>query len=123
MKEKNHTLFDENNRLRDNISSINQQIQQLSENKNNFTKEIREITTDKKALNGKITILEHAITAILDENNKLKKNDWKVVNHSRKRTRSDDTISVHITEDIYIYIYIYIRYTSDRPSRGNNRNR
>ena len=44
--------------------------------------------------------MEHAITAILDENNKVKVNDWKVVNHSRKRTRSDDAISVYKTEDI-----------------------
>ena len=50
LKEKNHTLLDENNRLRDNISSINQQNQQLSEENNNLTKEIRDITTDKKAL-------------------------------------------------------------------------
>ena len=80
--------------------SINQQNQQLSEENNNLTKEIREITKDKEALNERIIILEHAITAILVENNKLKMNDWKMVNHSRKRTRSDDAISVHKTEDI-----------------------
>ena len=51
-------------------------------------------------LNERIIILEHVITAILDEDNKLKVNNWKAVNHSRKRTRSDDAISVHKTEDI-----------------------
>ena len=72
LKEKDHTLFDENNRLRDNISSINQQNQQLSEENNNLTKKIRETTKYKEALNERIIILEHAITAILDENNRLK---------------------------------------------------
>ena len=51
-------------------------------------------------MNERIIILEHAITAVLDENNELKMNDWKMVNHSRKRTRSDNAISVHETEDI-----------------------
>ena len=100
LKQKNHTLLDENNRLRDHISSVNQQNQQLSEENNNLTEEIRAITKDKEALNERIIILEHAITAVLDENNELKMNDWKMVNHSRKRTRSDNAISVHETEDI-----------------------
>ena len=51
-------------------------------------------------MNERIIILEHAITAVSDENNELKMNDWKMVNHSRKRTRSDNAISVHETEDI-----------------------
>ena len=100
LKEKNHTLFDENNRLRDHISSISQQNQQLSEENNNLTKRIRVTTKDKEALNERIIILEHAITAVLDKNNELKMNDWKMVNHSTKRTRSDNVISVHETEDI-----------------------
>ena len=100
LKEKNHTLLDENNRLRDHISSISQQNQQLSEENNNLTKEIQAITKDKEAVNERIIILEHAITAVSDENNELKMNDWKMVNHSRKRTRSDNAISVHETEDI-----------------------
>ena len=75
LKEKNHTLLDENNRLRDHISSISQQNQQLSEENNNLTKEIRAITEDKEALNERIIILEHAITAVSDENNELKMND------------------------------------------------
>ena len=79
---------------------MSQQNQQLSEENNNLTKEIRAITKYKEALNERIIILEHAITAVLDENNELKMNDWKMVNHSRKRTRSDNAISVHETEDI-----------------------
>ena len=51
LKGKNHTLFDENNRLRDNTSSIDRQNQQLLEENNNLTKEIRKTTIDKKALN------------------------------------------------------------------------
>ena len=45
LKEKNHTLFDENNRVRDHISFFSQENQLLSEENNNLTKEIRAITT------------------------------------------------------------------------------
>ena len=72
LKEENSTLLNEKNRLTENNNITEQRNKQLAEENDSLSKEIREKNIENKALKERITILEHAFSAILEENNKMK---------------------------------------------------
>ena len=84
LKEENSTLLNAKNRLTENNNIAEQRNKQLAEENDNLSKEIREKSTENKALKERITILEHAFSAILEENNKMKTSDWKLTSYSNK---------------------------------------
>ena len=84
MKEENSTLLNAKNRLTENNNITEQRNKQLAEENDSLSKEIREKSIENKALKERITILEHAFSAILEENNKMKTSDWKLVSYSNK---------------------------------------
>ena len=84
LKEDNSTLLNEKNRLTENNNITERRNKQLVEKNDSLSKEIREKSTEHKALKERITILEHAFSAILEENNKMKTSDWKLASYSNK---------------------------------------
>ena len=84
LKEENSILLNEKNRLTENNNITEQRNRQLAEENESLSKEIREKSIENKALKERITVLEHAFTAILEENNKMKTSDWKLASYSNK---------------------------------------
>ena len=84
LKEENSTLLNAKNRLTENNNITEQRNKQLAEENDSLSKEIREKSIENKALKERIIILEHAFSAILEENNKIKTSDWKLASYSNK---------------------------------------
>ena len=76
IKEENSLLLVQNKKQKEEIVICHQQNRSLNEELNCLSEKLRQSSAEKKDLEEKITVLQHAFSAALEENNKLKEHSW-----------------------------------------------
>ena len=91
LKDENEALSKKNRNLENEIIEITQTNTRLLNDNKHIQEEMKNIETERNDLKERLIVLEHALSALVKENEDLKENNWQQVTYSRQKEQHRKT--------------------------------
>ena len=91
LKDENEALSKKNRNLENEIIEITQTNTRLLNDNKHIQEEMNNIETERNYLKERLIVLEHALSALVKENEDLKENNWQQVTYSRPKEQHRKT--------------------------------
>ena len=91
LKDENEALSKKNRNLENEIIEITQTNTRLLNDNKHIQEELKNIDTERNDLKERLIVLEHALSALVKENEDLKENNWQQVTYARQKEQHRKT--------------------------------